>query len=536
MNFSALPDSDLPVGTSTGHSLRQLAALGIMMLTTLFVALSISQWLTLNRAQAQLQKTQDVAATKALALEKVFGYMVRERLGAAVYSFAIDNALPDQQALMLKVLPTHLKNIDKFLGIYESVKLDEPQGQQLADAAAAQIRHYLEDFVKPTYAAVQRNDTVTMKSLQLASTQGALDMNDAVAKLNAYTDDLTARMRADTDHDFAVAKTFTIAALAGLLLLCAGAYIGVRRGLLAPLDDMALHFAQMADGDLSRTLQPRGAQEVRRLCAALVRMQNNLAGIVRDVRDSSESIANGSSEIATGNADLSQRTEEQASSLQQTAASMEQLAGTVRTTAETAGHANRLAADASAAAVKGGNMVSDVVDTMQTIADSSKKIAEIIGTIDGIAFQTNILALNAAVEAARAGEQGRGFAVVASEVRTLAGRSADAAREIRALIGASADRVEAGTRQVNDAGSSMTAIVRQVQQVSQAIGEIFTATNEQSTGIGQVGTAVTQLDYVTQQNAALVEESAAAAESLKLQAAKLADVVRVFKVAGAAHA
>jgi methyl-accepting chemotaxis protein len=215
---------------------------------------------------------------------------------------------------------------------------------------------------------------------------------------------------------------------------------------------------------------------------------------------------------------------------------MEQLSGTVRNTAETAGHANQLAAHASAAAVQGGDMVSHVVQTMQDIASASKKIGDIIGTIDGIAFQTNILALNAAVEAARAGEQGRGFAVVASEVRTLAGRSAEAAKQIKLLIGASTDKVEAGTRQVNDAGASMTAIVAQVRQVSHAISEIYTATNEQSAGIGQVGHAVTQLDHVTQQNAALVEESAAAAESLKLQAANLANMVSVFKVADAAHA
>ncbi|MEP7101163.1 MAG: methyl-accepting chemotaxis protein [Burkholderiales bacterium] len=287
----------------------------------------------------------------------------------------------------------------------------------------------------------------------------------------------------------------------------------------------------VAAGDLSPVVGAATAH-AGSVLASLSEMQLNLANIVGQVRASSDSIATGSAQIAIGNADLSQRTEEQASNLQQTAASMEQLSGTVKNTADTASQASEMAMSASAAAVKGGELVGNVVSTMQDIVASSKKIADIIGVIDGIAFQTNILALNAAVEAARAGEQGRGFAVVASEVRSLAGRSAEAAKEIKALIGASVDKVEAGTRQVNEAGASMGEIVSQVQRVSQAIGEISSATTEQSTGIGQVGEAVTQLDQVTQQNAALVEESAAAAESLKHQAAKLAEVVGVFKLDG----
>jgi methyl-accepting chemotaxis protein len=286
----------------------------------------------------------------------------------------------------------------------------------------------------------------------------------------------------------------------------------------------------ISEGDLTHQVDVR-AGDGTSIVAAVRRMNDNLARVVGQVRNSSDSIATGSAQIATGNADLSQRTEEQASNLQQTAASMEQLSGTVRTNAETAGQANVLAAQASAAAVNGGQAVGTVVATMQDIAASSRKIADIIGVIDGIAFQTNILALNAAVEAARAGEQGRGFAVVASEVRSLAGRSADAAKEIKALIGASVEKVDLGARQVDAAGASMDEIVAQVRRVSQLIGEISNATAEQSTGIGQVGDAVTQLDQVTQQNAALVEESAAAAESLRHQAAQLAEVVSVFKTA-----
>ncbi|MBG6081697.1 methyl-accepting chemotaxis protein [Rubrivivax gelatinosus] len=292
---------------------------------------------------------------------------------------------------------------------------------------------------------------------------------------------------------------------------------------------------RVASGDLSPVAGTADAPR-NSVLESLAAMQESLTRIVTQVRASSDSIATGSSQIATGNADLSQRTEEQASNLQQTAASMEQLSSTVKQNAETAQEANRMAGAAADAASQGGALVGTVVTTMQDIAHSSRKIAEIIGTIDGIAFQTNILALNAAVEAARAGEQGRGFAVVAGEVRTLASRSAEAAKEIKSLIGASVEKVEIGTRQVDEAGESMTHIVSQVQRVSQLIGEITNATVEQSSGISQVGDAVGQLDQVTQQNAALVEESAAAAESLRIQAARLTELVGVFKLDAASAA
>ncbi|MGN6826997.1 methyl-accepting chemotaxis protein [Paucibacter sp. M5-1] len=263
--------------------------------------------------------------------------------------------------------------------------------------------------------------------------------------------------------------------------------------------------------------------------ASLGGMRESLAGIVAQVRQASDSIATGSAEIATGNADLSNRTEQQAASLQQTASSMSEMNVAVKQNADTARQATQLAASASAAAAKGGQVVGQVVATMDDISASSKKIADIIGVIDGIAFQTNILALNAAVEAARAGEQGRGFAVVASEVRSLAQRSAEAAKEIKTLIGASVVKVEAGTRLVSDAGATMDDIVSQVRNVSDLINEIGASTQEQTDGIGRVSGAVTELDRSTQQNAALVEQSAAAAESLKQQASRLAEVVRVFR-------
>jgi methyl-accepting chemotaxis protein len=267
------------------------------------------------------------------------------------------------------------------------------------------------------------------------------------------------------------------------------------------------------------------------LLAGMKAMRDSLAAIVGQVRQSSDSIATGSSQIATGNADLSQRTEEQAANLEQTAASMEELTSTVQNNADTARQAAQLASSASAVAAQGGAVVGEVVNTMEAITASSKKIVDIIGVIDGIAFQTNILALNAAVEAARAGEQGRGFAVVAGEVRSLAQRSAAAAKEIKSLITDSVEKVQTGSQQVGEAGRTMDDIVAQVRRVNDLIAEISSATHEQTEGINQVGDAVTQLDQVTQQNAALVEESSAAAESLSQQAAKLVEAVSVFRLA-----
>ena len=295
--------------------------------------------------------------------------------------------------------------------------------------------------------------------------------------------------------------------------------------------EVAVKVAQtVASGDLGSTIVVDRGDEIGTLLGALKLMNTSLVAIVGDVRNASESIATGSAQIAHGNADLSQRTEEQASNLQQTAASMEQLTATVKHNADTARRASALAEGASVVAAQGGEVVGQVVATMDGITDSSKRITDIIGVIDGIAFQTNILALNAAVEAARAGEQGRGFAVVASEVRSLAQRSATAAKEIKVLIGESVGQVENGTRLVADAGRTMGDIVDQVKRVSQLITEISAASGEQSTGIGQIGDAVTQLDQVTQQNAALVEESAAAAESLRVQADSLAKTVATFRL------
>jgi methyl-accepting chemotaxis protein len=325
-----------------------------------------------------------------------------------------------------------------------------------------------------------------------------------------------------------------IAVVVGVLLaavaVAAGVALWVARSLLGSVAQANSAAARLAAGDLTGELKATTRDEMGELIEALGRSVAGFRDALRLVRESANSIQTASGEVSSGNHDLSARTEQQSSSLQQTAASMEELTSTVQTSASHAREADVLAAGATEVAVRGGAVVGEVVATMQQIQASSQRIAEIIGVIDGIAFQTNILALNAAVEAARAGEQGRGFAVVASEVRSLAQRSAQAAREIKGLIGTSVDRVAAGVRLVGDAGQTMGEVVTQVKRVSTLIGEIAGAANEQSAGIGQVNQAVTELDRMTQQNAALVEQSAAAAESLKDQANNLNQTVAAFRV------
>ncbi|WP_428003827.1 methyl-accepting chemotaxis protein [Acidovorax sp.] len=330
------------------------------------------------------------------------------------------------------------------------------------------------------------------------------------------------------------AKSQWALGLAALISMVLGAMfaISATRSITKPLS-MAVNAArQISEGNLASDIRVHGQDEMAQLLQTLVEMQNSLSGIVRHVREGSENVSTASSEIAQGNNDLSARTEQQASALQQTAASMEELNATVKQNADNARQANQLAMSASTVAVHGGNVVGQVVNTMKGINDSSHKIADIIGVIDGIAFQTNILALNAAVEAARAGEQGRGFAVVASEVRNLAGRSADAAKQIKALISDSVERVTQGSVLVEQAGTTMSEVVGAVKRVTDLMGEISAASSEQSQGVSQVGDAVTQMDQVTQQNAALVEEMAAAAGSLNNQARDLVQTVAFFRLSG----
>ncbi|MES2070899.1 MAG: methyl-accepting chemotaxis protein [Pseudomonadota bacterium] len=319
----------------------------------------------------------------------------------------------------------------------------------------------------------------------------------------------------------------------GIVILVLGAAAAwlITRTISVPIKSAGLAADYIASGDLSHDIQINSSDEVGALLQSLKLMQTNLVNTVTQIKQGTETITVASEEIASGNADLSSRTESQASSLEETASSMEELTSTVKQNADNARQANQLVVSASSVAVKGGAVVGQVVDTMGSIKESSRKIVDIIGVIDGIAFQTNILALNAAVEAARAGEQGRGFAVVASEVRNLAQRSAGAAKEIKTLIGDSVDKVDQGSKLVDEAGRTMTEIVTSVQHVADIMSEITAASQEQSSGIEQVNLAITQMDEMTQQNAALVEQAAAAAESMQEQAVALAQTVSVFKIA-----
>ncbi len=322
-----------------------------------------------------------------------------------------------------------------------------------------------------------------------------------------------------------------------LLLTCIGIAVfaswGLSRSIARGLATTHSAAEHISAGDLSQPIAIEGRDELAEMARALATMQASLISVVSHVRLGSEGVATASAEIAQGNNDLSARTEQQASALEETASSMEELGATVRQNAESAQQAKQLAVNASAVAAKGGNVVNQVVETMKGINASSRKISDIISVIDGIAFQTNILALNAAVEAARAGEQGRGFAVVASEVRSLAGRSADAAKEIKSLINDSVQRVEHGSTLVDQAGTTMSEVVSAIQRVSDIMTEISAASSEQSSGVAQVGEAVQQMDQATQQNAALVEQMAAAASSLKVQAQDLVQSVAVFKLGNA---
>jgi methyl-accepting chemotaxis protein len=388
------------------------------------------------------------------------------------------------------------------------------------------------------------NDKVIQLGLSNQSGEAtALLMNEAGPATQRWQDAVDANIAAQAENsqlEYASAQanyltarnTLIGAALATVLIAVVLTQLVVRsivRELGGEPGEVAGMVQSIADADLTRSIAVRTG-DTTSVVAGMARMQAALADVVGSVRGNAESVATASTQIAQGNADLSQRTEEQASALQQTAATMEQLGTTVRNNAESARQANQLAAGASGVAAKGGAVVGQVVDTMRGINTSSKKIADIISVIDGIAFQTNILALNAAVEAARAGEQGRGFAVVASEVRNLAQRSADAAKQIKTLINHSVEQVELGTTLVDQAGKTMEEIVGAIQRVTDIVAEISAASVEQSSGVSQVGQAISQMDQVTQQNAALVEESAAAAESLKQQAQALVQTVAVFRL------
>ncbi|KPF42234.1 hypothetical protein IP80_20955 [beta proteobacterium AAP65] len=408
--------------------------------------------------------------------------------------------------------------------------IDSEAGKALLGTIAEKRKIYVEaraEVLKHTKNADPLAAQNTLDAKMLPASEAYVAAIEALAK---YQQELVTRAIATVEADVSGAVRLQLAALAIAAGLSALFGWAITRSITRPLRSTVLATERIASGDLSGQITAHGRDEMAVMQRSLLTMQESLRRLVGEVQLGSESISTASTQIATGNQDLSSRTEQTAGNLQQAASSLEELTGTVGQTAESARTANQLAVAASTAAQRGGSVVAQVVSTMDEINTSSKKIADIIGTIDGIAFQTNILALNAAVEAARAGEQGRGFAVVASEVRSLAQRSAQAAREIKSLIQNSVEKVDTGARLVQDAGAAMTDIVGGVQRVTDVIGEISAATTEQTAGLRLVNEAVAGLEQMTQQNAALVEESAAAAESLNDQVTRLGGLVGTFRL------
>ena len=460
----------------------------------------VSDWYVLM--YSAIARTELIARSKDASLPTVFADVIAasSKRGAELMGKVKELVASDEERVMF----------DKIVALrtnYQNLKTAVGNARKAGDDAAA------EKIFTGEFTPAAKAYSVAVEGL-LAHQRKAID--DTAHAIDAAND------RANQLLLVLTVLMVTIGSLAAWI---------ISRSITVPLKSAVDIAAKVADGDLTTRFDTQVQRsEIGALMTALKGMNDSLVNVVSQVQTGTRTIASASHEIAAGNMDLSQRTEEQASSLEETASSMEELTSTVRQNADNARQANQLARTASEVAEKGGAIVGQVVSTMGTINDSSRKIYDIISVIDGIAFQTNILALNAAVEAARAGEQGRGFAVVASEVRNLAQRSAGAAKEIKELIGNSVDQVDIGSKLVKEAGATMDDVVASVRRVTDIVGEITSATSEQSIGIDQVNTAITQMDQVTQQNAALVEEAAAAAASMQEQAERLADVASSFRL------
>ena len=520
--------------TSLKVSTRLMILTGI--LCSLLVAIGGLGLYGIGKSNYALQSVYEDRTVPAGQLGEIESMVLINRLAIAE---GLATPSPEHIAATAATVETNIAAITKVWEAYMATKLTMDE-EKLAKAFAEDRKKFVQEGLKPTLAAMRAND---LKEAQRLVTQSVrplyLPVKTGIDALGALQLDEAKREFTEASARYTTIRMVSIAAIGGGLLF-AGLFgivlvRSIGRQLGAEPGEAASVAGGVAAGDLSTHIELRPG-DTSSLMARLKAMQDSLVIVVSNVRQNSENVAVASAQISQGNNDLSSRTEEQASALQETAASMEQLSATVKQNADNAKQANQLAMGASTVAIKGGEVVGQVVTTMKGINDSSKKIADIISVIDGIAFQTNILALNAAVEAARAGEQGRGFAVVASEVRSLAGRSADAAKEIKTLITASVERVEQGTALVDQAGATMTEVVSSIKRVTDIMGEISAASTEQSAGVAQVGEAINQMDQATQQNAALVEESAAAADSLKVQAQQLVQAVSVFKLAHDAHA
>ena len=428
---------------------------------------------------------------------------------------------------LMQIASVSLKQAEKNWAAYEALPRDPRQ----SDAEAMEIKRNYDIYHGALAELIQLLGAGKINAFFDQPTQSYQDgFEKQYVNYLLQNDKLYQMAVENSNSSYSQAIWVLISVLIVVLVVIVAVWLGIKQALISPLTRLIDNIRHIASGDLVKRIEVEGANEMGELADSLRHMQGELVRTVGDVRNGANAIYSGASEIAMGNNDLSSRTEQQAASLEETAASMEQLTATVKQNAENARQASNLALSASETAQKGGKVVDNVVQTMRDIAGSSQKIADIISVIDGIAFQTNILALNAAVEAARAGEQGRGFAVVAGEVRNLAQRSAQAAREIKSLIEDSVGRVEVGSTLVESAGETMGEIVNAVTRVTDIMGEIASASDEQSRGIDQVGLAVAEMDRVTQQNASLVEESAAAAAALEEQASRLTQAVAVFRI------
>ncbi|NTY41708.1 methyl-accepting chemotaxis protein [Burkholderia diffusa] len=486
----------------------------------------------LDHASRSLDEIAHVDLPAIHALDDTSSYLLRTRVSLDRFRSLTEAGNTAEAGKVLdRAQELYAKSNQNWQAFQSTPKLGVEQA--LVDELTARYATIVKEGVEPEFAAARAGDMAAYHAVADTKISPMFVAYDqAASAVVASLQKRAEERQATTQTQISLMVALIAAGIAIAFVVVIAIRFAMRGLIVKPLEDAIAHFERIAGGDLTQPVNVSSTNEMGRLFGGIKRMQDAVTTMVQSVHRGTESIDVGAREIATGNIDLSQRTEEQAASLQETASSMEQLTGTVRQNAENARQASQLAVNASDIATQGGEVVGQVVSTMQDIAASSGKVVDIIGTIEGIAFQTNILALNAAVEAARAGEQGRGFAVVAGEVRSLAQRSASAAKEIKQLIGDSVGKVDSGSALVARAGTTMDEIVQAVRRVTDIMGEISAASEEQSTGIEQVNRAVGQMDSVTQQNAALVEQAAAAAASLEEQTRQMKTIVSAWRVAG----